>query len=454
MIKTISRVLFFLVLLPGMALGQDRVVQSVVVYNKDIALIHELRTLEVPRGVVELGLDQVAAGLIPESVWMQFKDGGKEIRILEQNFQTGHLTGQALLETFRGKQISLITKSSGLLEGSLLSASHNELILQKKDQTVSLIYKPEILSVQFPSLPDRFESEAKLTVKVDNRGSSKRTAELFYLTRGLKWEAVYSAVLDTDEKSLQLSGDVALTNQSGLAFTNVTFHVVAGDINLALRSPVQPITALRESGAAQKVSQTWQQQAVSDYYLFTLNRPVTIGNGQKKQIELFAPARLKIQKEYVYEGQRNPSRVRVDLVFRNTLDAGLGRPLPAGRIMMYRTLKSGERLFVGQDAMSHTPKGEKVRLTMGLAFDLRGERKKLFDKRIDGRTREERYQIRLRNHKDRNVEIRVIERYRGEWEIISTNIPVTLRTAEQAEWLVDVPRNQERMLVFTVRRRW
>ena len=48
---------------------------------------------------------------------------------------------------------------------------------------------------------------------------------------------------------------------------------------------------------------------------------------------------------------------------KNTKERGLGMPLPAGKVRVYKEDKCGAQQFVGEDQIDHTPKNEKVRLT-------------------------------------------------------------------------------------------
>ncbi len=77
------------------------------------------------------------------------------------------------------------------------------------------------------------------------------------------------------------------------------------------------------------------------------------------------------------------NKVDAYLEFRNDKASGLGLPLPAGRIRVSRLDAADNSLeFIGEDAIGHTPRDEKVRVKLGSAFDVVGERKQV-DFRID-----------------------------------------------------------------------
>ena len=49
-------------------------------------------------------------------------------------------------------------------------------------------------------------------------------------------------------------------------------------------------------------------------------------------------------------------------------------PLPKGKVRVYKADQSGSQQLIGEDWIDHTPKDERVRIKMGEAFDVVGER--------------------------------------------------------------------------------
>ena len=60
------------------------------------------------------------------------------------------------------------------------------------------------------------------------------------------------------------------------------------------------------------------------------------------------------------------------------------------------------------------------------------------------------YRIVLKNGKDEQVTVKVVEPLPGDWEIITENRPHTKETAATAVWLIDVPAKQETTLTYRV----
>lgn len=71
----------------------------------------------------------------------------------------------------------------------------------------------------------------------------------------------------------------------------------------------------------------------------------------------------------------NP-KVWVMREFKNSKDNGLGIPLPKARLRFYQRDEDGQLEFVGENEIDHTPENETVRVYVGNAFDIVGERKR------------------------------------------------------------------------------
>jgi hypothetical protein len=150
-------------------------------------------------------------------------------------------------------------------------------------------------------------------------------------------------------------------------------------------------------------------------------------------------------------------KVSVILELDNKKASGLGMPLPKGRVRVYKKDEDGSLQFAGEDSIDHTPKDEKVRVKMGEAFDIVGERKRTDYSSDSSRHRfEETFEIRLRNHKDSSVTVNVVEHlYRWtNWKITSSSIPYTKKDAQTVEFPVTVAKDGETVLTYTVKYSW
>jgi hypothetical protein len=150
--------------------------------------------------------------------------------------------------------------------------------------------------------------------------------------------------------------------------------------------------------------------------------------------------------------------VDVYLEFRNDKAYGLGVPLPAGRIRVSKLDSADSSLeFIGEDTIDHTPRDEQVRVKLGSAFDVVGERRQV-DFSVDSKARwmEEEIEVKLRNHKDQPVEVIVKENlYRwSNWKIVSQTQPYTKEDARTIHFPVKIAKDGESTVRYRVRYSW
>src|SRR6267378_4065321 len=67
--------------------AKDRQAVNVTVYNSNIALVRETRSLTLPSGRVALRFSDVASQIRPETVHLASLSGAGSLQILEQNYQ-------------------------------------------------------------------------------------------------------------------------------------------------------------------------------------------------------------------------------------------------------------------------------------------------------------------------------------------------------------------------------
>ncbi|MFZ2506864.1 MAG: hypothetical protein WAW79_00120, partial [Steroidobacteraceae bacterium] len=220
----------------------------------------------------------------------------------------------------------------------------------------------------------------------------------------------------------------------------------------------------------------FEEKAFFEYHLYTLGRPATIPNNSTKQIELFdAATRVPAKKQLVYYGaeglgyygglmlerEMGPSsntKVDVWLTLRNDKASGLGMPLPAGRIRVSQQDKAdGSLEFIGEDKIDHTAKDEDLRVKLGTAFDVVGERRQTdFTVNSKGRVMEEAFEIKVRNHKEQAVDVIVRENlYRwSQWQLLSQSAPSQKKDARTIEFPVRIAADGEAIVTYRVRYSW
>lgn len=421
---------------------------SLTIYNQDLGLVKEIRTLDFARGRNRIQFTDVASAIDPTSVRFRALEHPESINLLEQNYQFDLVNSEKILSRYVDKSIQAIAKDGKVFEGTLLSVSPGSLVLQEPSGGLRIVSRDNILDIAFPALPEGLFTRPTLLWLIDAETAGKRKAEVSYLTSAINWHAEYVATVDATDTNLELAGWVSIDNRSGAGYADAKVKLIAGEIHRA----EAPRPRYAEGLAMEQMAKApaFAEEAFFEYHLYTLQRPATVANNEIKQISLFEPAQTPVKKIFTFEGQRR-AKVNVTLEFVNAQARGLGMPLPAGKIRVMKKSADGGMEFVGEDMIDHTPKDEKVRIEVGSAFDLVGERKVKDRRQISDRVWEEDYEISLRNRKAENVEIVVTEHLYGYWEIRNASSPYTKKDANTVEFPVKVPAGAEVVLTYTAR---
>ncbi len=436
---------------------------GITVYNQNFGLVREVRELDVGTGTSELEFRDVAAQIQPQTVHIRSLDQASALDVLEQNYRYDLLSPEKLLEKYVGKQIRVYRYNEKLgredgFDAKVLSVQSGRPVLEIGGE---ITYDfPGRLA--FPKVPDNLIAKPTLVWLVDSK-RAKQKVEVTYLTQGLGWSADYVLVVDQDDKLGDLTGWVTLVNNSGASYKNAHLKLVAGDVNR-----VQPTyggyrAAKSESAADDR--QQFKEEGFFEYHLYTLDRPTTVLEHEQKQVTLLTASGARIDKKLIFYGQQywfrgqygqvqSNQKVGVYLDIQNTKKNHLGIPLPKGTVRVYKADKSGAKQFIGEDAIDHTPRDEKIRIKMGEAFDVVGQRKQTRWHTLGTCTSESDWEISLRNHKDTAVEVQDFEPVGGDWTIVQSNHPAHREDADTFTFTVKVPANGETKITYRVRVRW
>lgn len=443
--------------------AEDRAEVAVAIYNDSLALIKEVRRLDLERGENDIALRDVSAKMRPETASLRALTGAP-LRLIEQNFDFDLLTPQKLLEKYVGQSVGVIRTNPATgaetRETAQVLATNGGVVLKFADRIETGV--PGRLT--FPGVPANLRDRPTLVVKLESATAGRQTAELSYLSGGLSWQADYVAELGAAETKMDLAGWVTLTNQSGTGYENAKLQLVAGDVNR-----VQEDFAVRPMAKAMVAAAPMREMAreeVFDYHLYTLGQPTTIRDNQTKQVALLSAAAVPVKKEYLLAGEAwyyqsqvsdlgRKQKIAVFLEFENA-GGELGKPLPKGIVRVYKKDAKGNAIFIGEDGIDHTAKNDKVRLKMGNAFDVTANRKQTGFKQVAGRPNpvyETSWRIEFNNAKEQAVTVKVVEPMPGDWEMVGESQRHTKGDAHSAVWQVQVPAGGKAVLEYSVRAR-
>ncbi|HWN46374.1 MAG TPA: hypothetical protein VNM71_03385 [Steroidobacteraceae bacterium] len=445
------------------------------------ALVRDDRDMKIKQGRSQLSFTDVAALIDPTTVTFSSLTD-PSTRVLEQNFQFDLVSTQKLLLKFIDRQIT-VDKSSGNsvtpITGTLLSAIDG-IVLRGTDGSIYSL--PAYTSVRFPDLPGGLNTRPTLVWDIQSPAGGSHKTRVTYQTGGITWWADYNLIFnegaDANSGLLDLSAWVSIINQSGATYQDAKLKLIAGDVHRAepvldraMRTKVMEMAVAAPQGA-----NGFEQKDFFEFHLYTLGRTTTLPNNSTKQIELFDQAKqIPAKKVLLYYGAVQPyyypspytdrnmgvemnKKVDVYLEFKNDKQFGLGVPLPAGRLRVSQLDKAdGSLEFIGEDTIDHTPKDEQVRVKLGSAFDVVGERRQVsFSVDTTAKWMEEEIEVKLRNHKSQPVDVVVKENlYRwSNWKILTQTHKYDKEDARTISFPVKVAKDGEAVVRYRVRYTW
>lgn len=449
--KTLMLVLTLFVC--GQIFPQERKSVAVTVYNSNLGIVKDVRSLDIKSGKSEIEIRDVAQLIDPTSVHIKL-DG----EVIEQNYKYDLVNFDKILQKYIDKDVQLISESGEMLEGKLLSNYGGQLVLQKKEGGLLMIPNTGKYRFSVTALPEGLITKPTLVWLVNSTTSKKQDVEISYQTGGLNWHAEYVAVLNENDTKLDLNSWVSVENNSGATYQDATLKLVAGDVNLVRPVPGYAMDEMRMYKAESvQAGQQFEEKEFFEYHIYNLGRPTTLANNETKQINLFEASNINVVKKFLYQsGQRyysnasSTGKVSVVVEFENKENNNLGIPMPKGKV---RVMKSdGKSIeFVGEDMIDHTPREEKVKLKIGDAFDVVVEETQTEHKKISDRVNEQSFEIKIKNRKKEDIVVDV-ERYLGlNWELLSSSIEHQKKDAQNITFKVPVKKNDETTLKFRVR---
>jgi hypothetical protein len=450
---------------------------ALTIYNQNFGVVREKRNVDVKEKTGLIRFDDVASQIDGTSV--QFKSiTDPHATVLEQNYEFDLVSADKLLEKYIDKQLEVVTKDGSRYSGSLLSFDANQLVIRQESEKGGIVMVQRgdnVKDIQFGALPEGLITKPTLVWKLATEKVGQQLIEVAYQTAGINWQADYNAILNPNDTKLDLGGWVTINNQSGATYKDAKLKLIAGDVRRVQPQPVFTAGMMRKSAMVESVN-GFEEKSFFEYHLYTLGRPATVAQNQTKQIELLKAADVPVRKVFLYDGapqyrfygglnedagygsENSNKKVNVVVEVKNSKENNLGMALPKGKMRLYkRDEADGSLEFIGEDEIDHTPKDETVKLHIGDAFDIVGERKRT-DFHVDAGSHiiTESFEIRVRNHKTEPVEVLVKETlYRwNNWEITETNQKWTKYDSNTIHFPVKVDKDGEQVVTYTVRYTW
>jgi hypothetical protein len=430
----------------------------VTIYNGNLGLVKDVREVRLPVGLGETQFMDVAAQIDPTTVHLKSLSDPAGLKILEQNYEYDLLSSDKLLEKYVGKVVRLYQSDGTFHEARLLSTAGP--VFEINGQ-IHLGYSGRMV---LPSLPENLVAKPTLVWLLRNQTAATQRVEASYLTAGITWKADYVMVVNETDTGTDLTGWVTIDNKSGATYANAALKLVAGDVNRARdnRRHGRLMELAAKAASAPAASRDFAEEGFFEYHLYTLDGRTTIKNQQTKQLALLNAAGVAVTKHLMYYGAQDYYRtsygmpmsnqkVSVLLELRNSKEHRLGLPLPKGKVRVYKADASGSQQFIGEDWIDHTPENERVKIKLGEAFDVVGERTQKEYRKLAPGLWEVEWEIALRNHKKQDQTVTVIEPVPGDWQVLHSTHAWEKPEAHTLRFSIPVPKESAAKLVYRVR---
>lgn len=376
-------------------------------YLQGFALVTETRRIAVPKGASTLRFEGVAEGIVPVSAVVEGLPGG----VIEKNRDARLLSPASLVDGTLGRTVTLTRtdRATGRRvseQATIVAGPARGVVLKTRAGIEALRCSglPERLS--FAGVPGGLSAKPVLSVSTVSPVARTVTVKLSYLASGFDWRSSYVATVAPDGRTLDLFAWLTLANANPERFPDAQLSAVAGRVNrvwtpgleravAALSLSCYPLGTTTSDlpeetfEKADDIVVTGFRMAappppppppapapapapgnLGDLKLYRVPMRVTVAPRAQKQVALLSRAGVPFDRRYrarLYPGQPVASApTRIVLALRNRRDAGLGLPLPAGSTAVYAT-RNGERLLLGQGALTDRAEGESFRIAAGIS---------------------------------------------------------------------------------------
>jgi hypothetical protein len=491
---------------------RDRPVRTADLANLDkddtsgLALITETRTIDLPAGPSRVRFEGVADGIIPQSAAVE----GLPAPQIERNFDYDLLSPGSLIAAMVGKPVKVVRTNpktgKETTEIATLRSGPDGVVLETGGGVEALRCSGGPERLVFDHAPEGLADRPTLSVLTDVTRPGRYTVRVSYLTARMDWSADYIARMNSDGRTLDLSGWITLSNRTAVSFKDAPTAVVAGrlarapvelpqivtkDVALncwpnetthggwpqpeppppppqiqprpmAMAMPAPPPPGTMEVIVTAQKRQSVQQSNLGDYKLYSLAEPTTVAARQTKQVQFLHKEAVAFETAYVHRvniwpgyrsdpDQQQPTTITLRL--QNKAVNGLGQSLPAGQVALRRS-GVGRELYVGEYGVRDVPVGEPFEIETGSAAKVFTQDRVISDTLV-GDKDHPREVIALevvafnRKTDPAAVEIRHAGGFLQGFKVDVENAPHTTKGGDPV-WRLAVPAGGERTLTYSV----
>lgn len=427
---------------------------ALTITQEDTALVRDRRTATLEKGLQALVIEGVARQARDATAMLS----ANGVTVREQGFDLAGLDADRLLAAALNHDVTVIWR-----DGAGAEREERAKVIATGPQPVFQISGKLVagtpVRILYDALPPDVRTAAAYRAAITAESAGKHELDLAYLTGGVNWQADYVAELNPTEDKLALSVWATLTNASGTDFPQAKIQVMAGDVNRVADQPApRPMRMEKMLMAAAGPLAAPTREALGGYHLYTLAQPVSLKDGERKQVALMAPAIVSAERTLILDPlpphawrDRSPDQPAQNPVAVLRLKNSTGDPLPAGTIRVFQRAKDGGATFLGEDQLAPTPSNARARLNLGRAFDVTARRTQTDFSRVSADVTEAAWEVKLANAGERPAKIVIRETFGGDWLVVDESSRHDKENAFTAAWTITIPAQGEAMLKYRAR---
>jgi len=401
----------------------------IAIYNSGRALVKEIRSVTLPKGLASVVIKDVPSTLDPTSIRVMARD----MVVYDLQYSYNPITAKNLLDKYVGKELTVILPDPADANARILRKAK---LVSNVDKPIFLVgnevYVGDYEALLLPELPKGLDAEPVLTLTTKNKVAAKKDVALHYLMGGLNWRADYALTVSDKGDTASMDAWATLTNTSGSGFQGAEVRLVAGDVQRApsvrTNYRAKRMLVMEASDMAGAPSQP-VEESFSQYHVYDVARPVALAPRGTKQISLFSASKVRIEQELVsrfttggaQQSGMIKQNVELALEFMNVAKNNLGRPMPGGLVRVFMPTSDGTQLLAGESRISHIGTGGEVRLALGRSFDVAVERRQSHYKKTGKNSYEVAWSITARNGKATSQNLKLRESFQGQWKILEAD---------------------------------
>ena len=439
--KTITVIAMFVMLSPLFA-KDDSIRLSI--YNRGIVQVSHNRIMELKRGIHNIEFDELLPEIMQETAFLHLSKG-VIVNVISSEFFNTPIDIEHLWQRFLGRDINIVSDEKPV-SGMLINIDKSDLYIQQDDGTIKVVSRSSVEKMDFPVPEKGFSAKPTLRYMINNDGKAgKVPIELNYLSSGISWSAYYTVFYEKGKA--KLSGEFMVVNELPMGIDGAELTLVAGDAHMAKDRAKLP----RNTDMMDALPSGIDGEPLMSYYRFPIETKVDLARNSTKRIPFLKSEEFDAAEKYVMQSGFGARNLETVISFTNKQ-----KPLPGGKIGVYRTDKDERAYMIGEDSMMNTSPGGEVEIRIGEAFDIQGDRRRVSHMRENSDSTVDVVRVKFTNNSSENANALVREQLFGVWTIESATFdgsPVEYKKIDsrRVEFKVKLTNQTTSVLEYQVR---